>query len=73
MFLKKEHIFCEDNESVIELSEVGEPSSSITPQPESVQVPSTQVPTLCRSVRVFHPPKRYVRHIREEDAEDIDP
>ena len=54
------------------MSEVGEPSSSTTLQPESVQVPNTQVSTLRRSDRVSHPPERYVGHIRGEDIEDID-
>ena len=35
MFLKKEHILGRDNWSMIELSEVGEPSSSIIPRLES--------------------------------------
>ncbi|CAL9118903.1 unnamed protein product, partial [Musa acuminata var. zebrina] len=39
---------------MIELSEVGEPSSSTTLQPESVQVPNTQVSTLRRSDRNCH-------------------
>ena len=41
VFLKMEHILGEDSRSVIELSEVGEPSSGTTPQPEFIQVPST--------------------------------
>ena len=73
MLLEKEYILGGDNESVIELSEVGEPSSSITPQPESFQIPNIKVPILQRSGRVSHPPKRYLRHIRGEDVDDIDP
>ena len=73
MFLEKEHILGGDSGSMIELSEVGEPSSSTTLQPESIQVPNTQVPILRRSGRVFHPLERYVRYIRGEDVEDIDP
>ena len=73
MFLEKEHILDGDSGRMIELSEVGEPSSSTTLQPESVQVPNTQVSTLRRSDRVSHPPERYVGHIRAEDVEDIDP
>ena len=71
VFLEKEYILGEDSGRMIELSEVGEPSSSTTLQPESVQVPNTQVSTLRRSDRVSHPPDRYVRHIRGEDVEDI--
>ena len=55
------------------MSEVGEPSSSTTLQPESVQVSNTQVSTLRRSDKVSHPLERYVRHIRGEDIKDIDP
>ena len=73
VFLEKEHILDGDSGRMIELSEVGEPSSSTTLQPESVQVSNTQVSTLRRSDRVSHPPERYVGHIRGEDAEDIDP
>ena len=73
MFLEKEHILGGDSGRMIELSEVGEPSSSTTLQPESVQVSNTQVSTLRRSDRVSHPPERYVGHIRAEDVEDIDP
>ena len=73
MFLEKEHILGGDSGSVIELSEVGKPSSSTTPHPKSVQVPSTQVSTLRRSDKVSHPLERYVRYIRGEDVEDIDP
>ena len=73
VFLEKKHILSGDSGRMIELSEVGEPSSSTTLQPESVQVPNTQVLTLCRSGRVSHPPERYVGHIRGEDVEDIDP
>ena len=73
VFLEKEHILDGDSGRMIELSEVGEPSSSTTLQPESVQVSNTQVSTLRRSDRVSHPPERYVGHIRAEDVEDIDP
>ena len=73
VFLEKEHILGGDSGSMIDLSEVGEPSSSTIPQPEFVQVPSTQVPTLRRSDKVSHPPERYVRYIRGEDVEDIYP
>ena len=73
MFLEKEHILDGDSGRMIELSKVGEPSSSTTLQPESVQVSNTQVSTLRRSDRVSHPPERYVGHIRGEDVEDIDP
>ena len=73
VFLEKEHILGGDSGRMIELSEVGEPSSSTTLQPESVQVSNTQVSTLRRSDRVSHPPERYVRHIRGADVEDIDP
>ena len=73
VFLEKEHILGGDSGRMIELSEVGEPSSSTTLQPESVQVSNTQVSTLRRSDRVSHPPERYVGHIRAEDVEDIDP
>ena len=72
VFLEKEHILGGDSGSMIELSEVREPSSSTILQPESIHVPNTQVPTLCRSDRVSHPPERYVGHIRGEDVEDID-
>lgn len=72
MFLEKEHILSGDSRSMIVLSKVREPSSSTTPQPESVQVSSTQVLTLRRSDRISHPFKRYVRYIRREDVEDID-
>ena len=58
---------------MIELSEIEEPSSCTILRPKPVQVPSTQVLTLCISDRVPHPPERYVGHIREEDIKDIDP
>ena len=73
MFLENKHILGRDNGSMIELREVGEPSSSTTSQLESIQVPNTQVPTLCRSGRVSHPPERYVGYIGGENVEDIDP
>ena len=41
VFCEKEHILGGDSGSMIELSEVGEPSSSTTLQPEFVQVPNT--------------------------------
>ena len=72
VFLEKEHILGGDNGRMIELSEIGEPSSSTTLQPESVQVPNTQVSTLHRYDRVSHPPERYAGHIRGEDVKDID-
>ena len=43
VFLEKEHILGGDSGRMIELSEVGEPSSSTTLQPESVQVSNTQI------------------------------
>ena len=49
MLLEKKHILSEDSGSMIELSEVGEPSSSTTLQPKSIQVPNTHVSTLRRS------------------------
>ena len=49
VLLEKEHILGRDSGSIIGLSGVGEPSSSTTLQPESVQVPNTQVPILHRS------------------------
>ena len=73
MFLEKKHILGGDSGRMIELSEVREPSSSTTLQPESVQVPNTQILTLHRSDRVSHPPKRYMGHIGGENVEDIDP
>ena len=73
MFLEKEHILGGDSGRMIELSEVREPSSSTTLQPESVQVHNIQVSTLPRSDRVSHLPERYVGYIRGEDVEDIDP
>ncbi|CAL9108128.1 unnamed protein product [Musa textilis] len=64
VFLKKEHILGVDSGCMIELSRDEEPSSSTIPQPEYVQIPSTQVPILRRSGRVSHPPERYVGHRR---------
>ena len=63
VFLEKEHILGGDSGKMIELSEVGESSLSTTLQPESVQVPNTQVSTLRRFDRVSHPPERYMGHI----------
>ena len=57
VFFEKEHILGGDSGRMIELSEVGDPSSSSTLQPEYVQVPNTQVSTLHRSDRVSHPPE----------------
>ncbi|KAJ8498092.1 hypothetical protein OPV22_008644 [Ensete ventricosum] len=73
LFLKKEHILGGNSGSEIKLSEVGEPSSRIIPEPESVHVPNVQVPTLHRSNRVSHPPERYVGYISGDDSHDIDP
>ena len=63
LFLEKEHILGGDSGRMIELSEIREPSSSTTLQPESVQIPNTQVSTLRRSNRVSHPLERNVGHI----------
>ncbi|KAJ8472265.1 hypothetical protein OPV22_026608 [Ensete ventricosum] len=71
VILEKEHILGGNSRSKIELSEVREPRT--IPEPESVQVPNTQVPTLRRSSRVSHPPERYVGHINGDDSQDVDP
>ncbi|KAJ8466570.1 hypothetical protein OPV22_029122 [Ensete ventricosum] len=73
MFLEKEHILGGNSGSEIELSEVREPSSSTILEPEYVQEPNTQIPTLYRSSRVSHPLERYVGHISGDDSQDVDP